>query len=98
VWCADDFKDCKNDEERDELAWIVPPERGIFNVDYVHNCDDPEEAAQKFADVFHDEREGNECTWPIVFIVHDGEKYFRVSVDRDYQPVFICSDPEEFTP
>lgn len=98
VWWDDEFKDCKTDEEREDLAWAVPPEHGIFNPDMIIECTDVDEAARKYADFFYNERDGHENTWPLTFVVHDGRTYFRIEVELDFEPTFSSSDPEEFTP
>lgn len=97
VWWKDEFVE-QTEEERDERAWKVPPERGIFNPDYIHECDDVEDAAKKYADYFYSHRDGHENTWPLDFVVHDGSKFYNVSIELDWEPVFSSSDPEEFTP
>lgn len=94
VWWHDEFKDCKDDEERDDCAWTVPDRRGIFNPEVITPCDDVRDAAEQYADYFHSDRDGHENTWPIDFVVHDGEKYYLVSVDRDFDPVFTTAKPK----
>lgn len=98
VWWADEFRECKTDEERDDLAWEVPPERGILNHEVLYYCEDVDDAAQKYAEYFFHERDGHENTWPLDFVVHDGVNYHRVSVELDYEPTFSAAEPEIFTP
>ena len=51
---------------------------------------DAKNAAETYADYFHGNRDGWECTWPVEFMVRDMETgtVERYSVDRDYDPTF----------
>lgn len=95
VWWHEEFKDCKTDEERDELAWTVPDRHGILNPDARTPCDNVDDAAEQYADYFHSHRDGYENQWPVEFVVHDGEKFYLVSVDRDFDPVFSSNGKSE---
>lgn len=105
VWWKPEFDECKNQEQLDDLAWSVPDEHGLFNPEVRIPCDDPEDAAKKYADYYHSERDGYEDTWPVDFVVgirgktpEEGETYVVVSVDRDFDPVFTSADPVPCTP
>lgn len=97
VWWKDEFVEM-DEAERDDRAWTVPPERGIFNPEYIHECDDVEDAAKKYAEYFLNQRDGHENTWPLDFVVHDGRDFHVVSVELDYEPCFHSSDPEPYKP
>lgn len=106
VWMKDEFDE--NPKSRDEDAmelrygehrsWTTTRIGRVLHCP--HSIDDAEEAAEVYADYFHSERDGWECTWPVEFVVHDGAGYFVVSVDRDYDPTFNAakSAPLEVTP
>lgn len=50
---------------------------------------DAETAAEMYADYAHDNRGGNECTWPLVFRVRCPDGALQdFSVDRDFDPTF----------
>ncbi len=98
VWWADEFVELKTEEERDAEAWPVPTTRGIFDRERIIECEDIDEAAERYAEYFLHQRDGYENTWPLTFIVHDGRDYHRVSVELEHEPVFRCSKPEVFTP
>ena len=96
VWTLDDFKDA-TDDERDDSSWVVPARRGILNPENFAPCEDARDAAQQFAKHYHYDR-GWENTWPLDFVVHDGEKYYLVSVERDFDPTFSAARPKEIKP
>jgi len=99
VWWHDEFKDCKTDEERDDRAWPVPDTPSFLYPDRPGTpCDDVEEAAEQYADYFHGNRDGWENTWPLEFVVHDGEKFYLVEVERDFDPTFSAARPKEIQP
>lgn len=67
---------------------------------------EPRQAALKYADHFHAQRHGWECSWPFDFIVRDlGEKYpfdeagqlYKYNVERESVPHFTTSykQPDE---
>jgi hypothetical protein len=91
-WLRDEF-DGADEDERADQAWVA---RYRWHGDrFLHrDCDDVETAAQWFADHCHSRRDGWEWTWPIEVVVHDGDRYFVVSVDRDMEPVFYSSKPK----
>lgn len=97
VWWHDEFRDCKTDDERDDAAWPVPDRRSFFNPDLVTPCEDIEDAAEQYAEYFHNNRDGWENSWPIEFVVHDGRAFHLVSVDRDYDPTFSAAIKMEIT-
>jgi hypothetical protein len=97
VWWKDEFEQ-QTDEEREDSAWVARGTESFFTPGQFAPPDDAEEAAELYADYFHSDRDGWENTWPIEFVVHDGEKFFIVSVDREYDPVFSASKPKEFAP
>lgn len=80
VWELDGFR-TMGTEERDDAAWSPP--------DSLLGIATPEEAAEAYADEFH-QQGAHESTWPIVFVVHDGERWFSVEVTRDFDPVFMA--------
>jgi hypothetical protein len=57
-------------------------------------CDSVDDAARQYAEYFHNQRDGWECTWPREFVVHDGEQYFIVEVERETVPEFWCRKPK----
>lgn len=91
VWLRDEFVDA-DDDERADRAWKVPDERGIFDPSYP--CTDAEQAAERFAEHFHDQRDGWESSWPLEFVVFDGSSYFVVEVERETVPEFRASKPK----
>jgi len=95
VWILDEFKDCDEDE-REDLSWSVPDRRGILYPENAWRCDDPREAAKVFAEYFHNQRDGWECTWPIEVVVHDGDRYWIVEVARETVPEFLAAKPKPF--
>lgn len=56
----------------------------------VFDMNDLEFCAEEYAEHYHDNRDGWECSWPIVFVVakNDGTILGKVSVDREARPVF----------
>jgi len=99
VWWYDEFKDFKTDDERYDHAWTVPDAQSFFYPDRPGvPCDDVEDAAEKYADYFHSQRDGWENTWPIDFVVHDGEKFYLVDVERGFDPTFAALKPTEIQP
>jgi hypothetical protein len=99
VWWHDEFKDFETAEERDRRAWTVPNTKSVLYPDGVGiPCDDVEEAAEQYADYFHSQRDGYENTWPLEFVVHDGEKFYLVEVERDFDPTFSAARPKEIQP
>ncbi len=93
VWWEDEFKECSSDEQRDREAWKVPDRVSLFYPDVKTPCDDVEDAAEQYADYFHDNRDGNENTWPLNFVVHNGKEFFLVTVDREFNPTFAAWEP-----
>lgn len=87
VWWKEEF-DQRNAEERETSAWIVPVRRGVLYPEMISECDDVDEAAEEYAEYFHNNRDGWENTWPLEFVVHDGTNYFVVEVEREYDPTF----------
>lgn len=98
VWWKPEFDDCKTDEDRDEIAWHVPDEVGILDPSVRYPCNSAEDAAEKYADYFHNERDGYENTWPIEFVVNDGTRFFVVEVDREMVPEFRAGAPTLIVP
>lgn len=92
VWIRDEFEDYDEDERADR-AWTVPDRRGILYPENAAPCDDPRDAAKQFADYYHAQRDGWESTWPIEMIVHDGDRYWIVEVDRECVPEFSADKP-----
>lgn len=99
VWWKDEF-DEMDDDERADRAWKVPDEVGILDPSFRYPCKSVRNAAEKYADYFHSDRDGWENTWPLNFVVFDGERYFDVEVDREYVAEFWSSEPtpREITP
>lgn len=102
VWWRPEFPDPGSAElaadNMLEDGWKVPDEPGIFDSTYRHVCSDPEEAAQKYAEYFYFNRDGHEDKWPQEFVVHDGAKFFVVSVEAVFDPSFEAGDPVELDP
>lgn len=93
VWPKDEFD--QNPKSRDEDAMELRHVRDTWTptrVGRVLHCPYPinnaDKAAELYADYFHSQHDGWECTWPVEFVVHDGSQYFAVSVDRDFDPTF----------
>lgn len=58
----------------------------------IHN--DGRWAAQDAADNYHSEHDGWECSWPLIFSLHESEngpEICRFSVNREAEPVFSAS-------
>jgi hypothetical protein len=96
VWMKDEFDE--NPDSRDEDAMELRRDRSAWSITRIgrvlhcpYSIDDAEEAAEFYADYFHSERDGWECSWPVEFVVCDGDAYFVVSVDRDYNPTFSAA-------
>ena len=62
-------------------------DHGDFNSVY----DDLEYVAEDFADYYHDNCDGWECSWPITFHIADenGKLLGVVEVDRETRPSFV---------
>ena len=95
VWLLDEFNDCKSDEERDELAWAPPDVHGILFPENSRPVEDVDEAAEKFAEHLCTHSDGWEWNWPQEFVVHDGSKLWKVSVEREMVPEFRAGDATE---
>jgi hypothetical protein len=95
VWGHDEFKELTTDDERDDRAWPVPDRRGILNPEIVTSCRDATEAAEEFAAYCHTRRDGWEWSWPVEFVVHDGESFWLVSVERETVPEFNAGRPSK---
>lgn len=93
VWLHDEFKECEDEDERDDRAWPVPARRGILYPENSAPCDRPEDAAKQYAAHCHANRDGWEWTWPIDVVVHDGVHYFLVNVERETVPEFWAGKP-----
>lgn len=103
VWWKDEFDRCKDQDELDDIAWKVPDERGIFDPERRIPCDDPEDAAKKYAEHFYYHRDGYDDKWPIDFVVGvPGADYVEtfvvVNVEMEYEPVFQSADPVPHAP
>jgi hypothetical protein len=60
-----------------------------YEVDQFGDSDDLVWAATQYAEYYHDNRSGYECSWPIDFHVADGDAFLGVvSVDREARPHF----------
>ena len=64
----------------------------LFEIRYVYNL--PEElegAAEEYAEYYHDNRDGWESSWPIIFNIadEDGKYLGSVEVDRETRPHFV---------
>lgn len=86
VWRQEDFANCSDDDERIDLAWEVP--RTGYPIT------DARKAAELYADHCHSQRDGWEWIWPIQFVVHDGENYWLVDVERYTVPEFESGRPK----
>lgn len=101
VWLKDEFLDCDDADERSDRAMelnYTPNDYTIRRVGRVlhhpYPVDDAKEAAEVYADFYHSQRDGWECTWPIAFVVYDGDCYVVIEVMRDFDPVFHAGKPE----
>ena len=96
VWCL------SWDEEEEHGADVVGYDilnhdyklrerRGVVYVPDAVLCD-ASDAAEAYADYVHASRDGNECTWPLVFRVRcpDGSTA-DFEVDREYVPEFSAA-------
>jgi hypothetical protein len=95
VWRKDEFDDADDDDERADRAWAVPDRRGILHPQNSAPCDDPRDAAEQYAEYCHARRDGWEWSWPVDFVVHDGERYYVVEVERETVPEFCASKPKD---
>lgn len=93
VWLYDEFK-AYDADEREDCAWKVPDRRGILYPETSAPVTDAREAAELYAEYFHNQCDGWESTWPLEFVVHDGEHYFRIEVEREMAPDFHASKPK----
>lgn len=101
VWLKDDFDEGDADE-RDESAMELRYDYNVYTPTRIGRSlrcpcaiGDVREAAKVFADFFHAQRDGWECTWPVDFVVHDGAAYFVVEVERDMVPEFRGGKPRQ---
>lgn len=62
----------------------------------LHNvvCEGLDDAAEQFAEHYHNRRDGWESSWPIEFVVHDGTNYHLVEVERRTVPEFHAGMPK----
>lgn len=108
VWPKDEFDDADADEREDSAMaleydctiWSADKRRGERVLRCPLPIDTARDAARVYADWFHGNRDGWECTWPLEFVVHDGERYFVVEVEREMVPEFLAGKPQplEVTP
>jgi hypothetical protein len=96
VWRKDEFDDATADERTDR-AWPVPPRFGILNPENSAPCNNPQDAAEQYAEHCHSRRDGWEWSWPVDFVVHDGDRYFVVEVDRQMEPAFYTITSGQLT-
>jgi len=89
VWLAEELAQYDEDERADN-AW--DPHKSTLR----STPHGPRECAEIFADYCHARRDGWEWTWPIDVIVHDGERYWQVEVERAVVPEFIGSYPKSY--
>lgn len=74
----------------------------IYRPDYSQTVDDAFEyesrtfhdlkfVAERFAEVYHSDHDGWECSWPIEFHIADGDGKFLgvVEVERETRPEFV---------
>lgn len=91
VWCLsweDTEEDGKDVVAADLLASIGKPPKRHGPIEVYHQID-AEDAAEAYADYAHDHRDGNECTWPLVFRVRCPDGTLQdFEVDRDFAPTF----------
>ncbi len=96
VWWYEEWKEHKDDPDPSWLercAWNVPDHQGLLNPEIFTPVEDIDEAAELYADYFHSHRDGWENTWPLQFIVFDGERYHLVEVEREMVPEFRAGKP-----
>lgn len=94
VWCLDrdDAEDDGTDVVRGEISQVGASRRRFF----VYALSGPAEAAERYADWFHGNRDGWESSWPLTFRVRseDGtEQDFEV--DREMVPEFSARPVKE---
>lgn len=94
VWRLDELKDCKDADERDDLAWKVPDTRGVLYPENSAPVTDVRQGAKLYAEYCNARRDAWEWNWPIDFVVHDGTGYFVVEVDRHIVPEFEAHKPK----
>ena len=87
VWYADESED---DAPREYPR--TPPAHETWNTNSW--ALDAENAAEVYADYFHGNRDGWDCTWPVEFMVRDMEtgQVTRFSVEREYDPTFSARE------
>jgi hypothetical protein len=96
VWYYEEFKDCEGDVDcLADRAWPVPDQKPILFAGEPSPITDVKHAAELYAAHFHNQRDGWECTWPIEFVVHDGEQYFLIEIDREMVAEFWASKPRQ---
>ena len=92
VWCADES------EAGAKLCPRDPPALGTMMWD--RWARDAEDAAETYAEYFHNNRDGHECSWPVEFLVRDmaTNVVHSFSVDRDYDPTFSAGGGDAVAP
>ena len=92
VWCLswdDTEEDGKDVVAVDILKAIGKPPPTRRDPIEVYYQLDAESAAEEYADYAHDSRDGNECTWPLVFRVRGPDGALQdFEVVRDFDPTF----------
>ena len=83
VWRKDDYEDIEE----------VP----VFDREFLN--EDIEYVAETYAEHYHDNFDGWECSWPVEFMVatEDGKILGRVKVERESRPHFwgkVRHDPQ----
>lgn len=101
VWEKDEF-DQQDADEREDAAIEIAYDSSTWSTEkrgkklhYRYPIDTAERAAEVFADWYHAAREGWESTWPVAFVVHDGDRYVAIEVDRDMVPEFRSGKPKQ---
>jgi hypothetical protein len=94
VWCLswdDEEEDGSDVVSYDILGAYPRSERGVIRVPSTVLYD-AEDAAEAYAEYAHDNRDGYESSWPLVFRVRclDGATC-DFEVDRDYAPQFSAA-------
>lgn len=94
VWCLswDETEDEGCDVEAYDILGEYP--RGRRNLIQAPDTvlHDASDAAEVYADFVHDQRDGYECTWPLVFRVCSADGTIAdFEVDRDYVTTFKAS-------
>jgi len=92
VWLLDEFEQCNDEDERDDLAWSPR----VSQWQYAPNS--PQHAAELYADYCHARRNGCEWTWPVDFVVTDGEQFWKLEVSREAVPEFTVSSRSTYQP